>query len=124
MAKLTKADVRLLGLLGLGVLGNHLFILMELNYVSGAVGGVIIGSSPVVTALLGDVDSPCPAARRVGGRSPVLCGGGAGLSGGVPGRGRSAAVGQLASLFPLALKLFVRHRQLLLHGRIKRPPLL
>jgi drug/metabolite transporter (DMT)-like permease len=34
------------------VLGNHLLILMGLNYVSGAVGGVIIGSSPVVTALL------------------------------------------------------------------------
>jgi drug/metabolite transporter (DMT)-like permease len=42
----------MLGLLGLGVLGNHLFILMGLKYVSGAVGGVIIGSSPVVTALL------------------------------------------------------------------------
>lgn len=50
--KLTKPDVRLLGLLGLGVLGNHLLILMGLKYVSGAVGGVIIGSSPVVTALL------------------------------------------------------------------------
>lgn len=50
--KLTGADIRLLGLLGLGVLGNHLLILMGLNYVSGAVGGVIIGSSPVVTALL------------------------------------------------------------------------
>jgi drug/metabolite transporter (DMT)-like permease len=55
LAKLTKADVRMLGLLGLGVLGNHLFILMGLNYVSGAVGGVIIGSSPVVTALLSAV---------------------------------------------------------------------
>ncbi|TKB67062.1 MAG: DMT family transporter [Nitrospira sp.] len=52
LAKLTKADVRMLGLLGLGVLGNHLFIMMGLKYVSGAVGGVIIGSSPVVTALL------------------------------------------------------------------------
>lgn len=51
-AKLTKADMRMLGLLGLGVLGNHLLILMGLKYVSGAVGGVIIGSSPVVTALL------------------------------------------------------------------------
>lgn len=50
--KLNKADVRMLGLLGLGVLGNHLLILMGLKYVSGAVGGVIIGSSPVVTALL------------------------------------------------------------------------
>jgi drug/metabolite transporter (DMT)-like permease len=52
LAKLTKADVRMLGLLGLGVLGNHLLIMMGLKYVSGAVGGVIIGSSPVVTALL------------------------------------------------------------------------
>ncbi len=50
--KLGLADMRLLGLLGLGVLGNHLFIMMGLNYVSGAVGGVIIGASPVVTALL------------------------------------------------------------------------
>jgi drug/metabolite transporter (DMT)-like permease len=52
LAQLTKADVRMLGLLGLGVLGNHLLILMGLKYVSGAVGGVIIGSSPVMTALL------------------------------------------------------------------------
>ena len=52
LAKLTMADVRMLGLLGLGMLGNHLLILMGLKYVSGAVGGVIIGSSPVVTALL------------------------------------------------------------------------
>lgn len=50
--KLSAADVRMLGLLGLGVLGNHLLILIGLKYVSGAVGGVIIGSSPVVTALL------------------------------------------------------------------------
>lgn len=50
--KISKPDIRLLGLLGLGVLGNHLLIMMGLKYVSGAVGGVIIGSSPVVTALL------------------------------------------------------------------------
>lgn len=49
---ITWSDTRLLGLLGLGVLGNHLLILMGLNYVSGAVGGVIIGASPVVTTLL------------------------------------------------------------------------
>lgn len=47
-----RSDLFLLGLLGLGVLGNHLLILMGLKYVSGAVGGVIIGSSPVVTSLL------------------------------------------------------------------------
>jgi drug/metabolite transporter (DMT)-like permease len=49
---ISRADMGLLGLLGLGVLGNHLLIMMGLNYVSGAVGGVIIGASPVVTALL------------------------------------------------------------------------
>jgi drug/metabolite transporter (DMT)-like permease len=50
--KLSQADLGMLALLGLGVLGNHLFILMGLKYVSGAVGGVIIGASPVVTSLL------------------------------------------------------------------------
>ncbi|MCP9451177.1 MAG: DMT family transporter [Nitrospira sp.] len=49
---IARSDLFLLGLLGLGVLGNHLLILMGLKYVSGAVGGVIIGSSPVVTSLL------------------------------------------------------------------------
>ena len=52
LARLTGADLRMLGLLGLGVLGNHLLILMGLKYVNGAVAGVIIGSAPVVTALL------------------------------------------------------------------------
>ena len=50
--RINWSDARLLVLLGLGVLGNHLLILMGLNYVSGAVGGVIIGASPVVTTLL------------------------------------------------------------------------
>jgi drug/metabolite transporter (DMT)-like permease len=52
LASLTRRDYRTLALLGLGVLGNHLLILMGLKYVSGAVAGVIIGSLPVVTALL------------------------------------------------------------------------
>lgn len=52
VAKLAGRDLCTLALLGLGVLGNHLLILMGLKYVSGAVAGVIIGSSPVVTALL------------------------------------------------------------------------
>ena len=51
-APLTRRDYRTLALLGLGVLGNHLLILIGLKYVSGAVAGVIIGSLPVVTALL------------------------------------------------------------------------
>lgn len=55
LAKLTAADAWTLFLLGLGVLGNHLLILMGLKYVSGAVAGVIIGSAPVVTALLSSV---------------------------------------------------------------------
>lgn len=52
LGTVTRADLRGLALLGLGVLGNHLLILIGLTYVSGAVGGIIIGSSPVVTALL------------------------------------------------------------------------
>lgn len=52
LAALTPRDYRTLALLGLGVLGNHLLILIGLKYVSGAVAGVIIGSLPVVTALL------------------------------------------------------------------------
>ena len=55
LGTLTRADLRDLGFLGLGVLGNHLLILIGLKYVSGAVAGVIIGSSPVVTALLSAV---------------------------------------------------------------------
>lgn len=49
---LTLTDIRTLCWLGLGVLGNHLLILIGLKYVSGAVAGVIIGSSPVITAFL------------------------------------------------------------------------
>jgi len=52
LASLTRRDYRTLAFLGLGVLGNHLLILIGLKYVSGAVAGVIIGSLPVVTALL------------------------------------------------------------------------
>lgn len=52
LSHLTARDYRTLALLGLGVLGNHLLILIGLKYVSGAVAGVIIGSLPVVTALL------------------------------------------------------------------------
>ncbi|HKT34300.1 MAG TPA: DMT family transporter [Nitrospira sp.] len=55
LAPLTRRDYRTLALLGLGVLGNHLLILIGLKYVSGAVAGVIIGSLPVVTALLSAV---------------------------------------------------------------------
>ena len=52
---LSRQDYQKLALLGLGVLGNHLLILIGLKYVSGAVAGVIIGALPVVTALLSAV---------------------------------------------------------------------
>lgn len=55
LARMSGRDLGILVLLGLGVLGNHLLILMGLKYVSGAVAGVIIGSAPVVTALLSAV---------------------------------------------------------------------
>ncbi|MCC6139300.1 MAG: DMT family transporter [Nitrospira sp.] len=55
LGDLAASDLRTLFLLGLGVLGNHLLIMMGLKYVSGAVAGVIIGSAPVVTALLSSV---------------------------------------------------------------------
>ena len=58
LAPLTRRDYTTLGLLGLGVLGNHLLILMGLKYVSGAVAGVIVGSLPVVTALLSALCAP------------------------------------------------------------------
>ena len=55
LAKLSRRDGWMLALLGLGVLGNHLLILFGLRYIGGAAAGVIIGSSPVVTALLSSV---------------------------------------------------------------------
>src|SRR2546423_8536448 len=43
LGKLTKADVRMLGLLGVGVLGDHLLIFLGLKYLSGAGwGGIIV----------------------------------------------------------------------------------
>ena len=117
LAKLTKADVRMLGLLGLGVLGNHLLILMGLKYVSGAVGGVIIGSSPVVTALLSALlihDVPLRAVWAGGLLS--FAGVGVGLRGGVPGRGRSAAARQPAGLSRRGELGSLQYRQPEAHG--------
>lgn len=48
----TARDIKLLSLLGLGVLGNHLLTLFGLRYVGASTAGVIIGASPVITALL------------------------------------------------------------------------
>ncbi len=45
-------DLGVLTALGLGVLGNHLLTLFGLRYISAGAAGVIIGSSPAVTAFL------------------------------------------------------------------------
>jgi drug/metabolite transporter (DMT)-like permease len=45
-------DLKLLSLLGLGVLGNHLLTLFGLRYIGASTAGVIIGASPAITALL------------------------------------------------------------------------
>jgi drug/metabolite transporter (DMT)-like permease len=50
--KFTGRDLIYLFVLGLGVLGNHLFTLYGLQRIGAAVGGVIIGASPTITAFL------------------------------------------------------------------------
>lgn len=49
---LSTRDLKLLSLLGLGVLGNHLLTLFGLRYIGASTAGVIIGASPAITALL------------------------------------------------------------------------
>ncbi|MDR4479277.1 MAG: DMT family transporter [Nitrospira sp.] len=49
---LTVRDFKVLSLLGLGVLGNHLLTLFGLRYIGASTAGVIIGASPAITALL------------------------------------------------------------------------
>jgi drug/metabolite transporter (DMT)-like permease len=75
LGKLAPRDLRTLSVLGLGVLGNHLLILMGLKYVSGAVAGVIIGSSPVVTALLSALLIQDVPLRVVWGGAALSCAG-------------------------------------------------
>lgn len=50
--KFSTRDLAVLAALSLGVLGNHLLTLFGLRYVEAAVGGVIIGAAPAITALL------------------------------------------------------------------------
>lgn len=45
-------DLLVLAVLGVAVLGNHLLTLFGLRYIGAAAAGVIIGASPVITALL------------------------------------------------------------------------
>lgn len=48
----SSQDLGILSLLGLGVLGNHLLVLYGLQYIGAGAAGVIIGSSPAITAFL------------------------------------------------------------------------
>ncbi len=50
--KLSARDLASLAVLSLGVLGNHLLTLFGLRFVEAAVGGVVIGAAPAITALL------------------------------------------------------------------------
>jgi drug/metabolite transporter (DMT)-like permease len=45
-------DWRNFFLLGLGVLGNHLFVLFGLQFIGAGAAGIIIGASPAITAFL------------------------------------------------------------------------
>lgn len=48
----SKKDWRNFFLLGLGVLGNHLFVLFGLQFIGAGAAGIIIGASPAITAFL------------------------------------------------------------------------
>jgi len=45
-------DWGVFGLLGLGVMGNHLLVLFGLQYIGAGGAGIIIGASPAITAFL------------------------------------------------------------------------
>jgi drug/metabolite transporter (DMT)-like permease len=48
----TVRDVKMLAVLSLGVFGNHILTLFGLRYIGAGAAGIIIGASPVITALL------------------------------------------------------------------------
>ena len=50
--RFSKKDWGMFGLLGLGVLGNHLLVLFGLQFIGAGAAGVIIGASPAITAFL------------------------------------------------------------------------
>lgn len=92
-------------LLGLSVLGNHLFTLFGLRYISAATAGVIIGASPAITAFLSSVlirDVPFRVViggclLSFAGVALVFAGGGENLAGENPWLGGSFVVLGLAS---------------------------
>ncbi len=50
--RFSKSDWGIFGLLGLGVLGNHLLVLFGLQFIGAGAAGVLIGASPAITAFL------------------------------------------------------------------------
>ena len=48
----SRRDWRKFFFLGIGVLGNHLFVLFGLQFIGAGAAGIIIGSSPAITAFL------------------------------------------------------------------------
>ena len=50
--RFSKNDWGMFGLLGLGVLGNHLLVLFGLQFIGAGAAGVVIGASPAITAFL------------------------------------------------------------------------
>ncbi len=48
----SRRDWRNFFFLGIGVLGNHLFVLFGLQFIGAGAAGIIIGSSPAITAFL------------------------------------------------------------------------
>ena len=50
--RFSKKDWGRFGVLGLGVLGNHLLVLFGLQFIGAGAAGIIIGVSPVITAFL------------------------------------------------------------------------
>jgi drug/metabolite transporter (DMT)-like permease len=51
-ATFSLRDWGMFGVLGLGVLGNHLLVLFGLQFIGAGGAGIIIGASPVITAFL------------------------------------------------------------------------
>ena len=91
---LTPRDLKSLSLLGLGVLGNHLLTLFGLRYVGASTAGVLIGASPVVTALLSSLLVRDISFKKVAGGCAVSFAGVALVS----GAGGDAPIGAVATV--------------------------
>ena len=77
--RFSKNDWGMFGLLGLGVLGNHLLVLFGLQFIGAGAAGVIIGASPAITAFLSSlILKDVPLRYNLAGMFGFLCWGGGG----------------------------------------------